>query len=397
MERLSCEVARDLLRCVPTAHNLEALDIDEDENPITHNRNKEVNRIALVCCAWHQIAVTKPAASLQRMVTVTGGGGRLSRLLASELEWWTAVECINATDAEVMQVVIGRPGLTTLRVRDCENLTDASIKVVAKGCPKLTTLRVRYCENLTDASIKAVAKGCPKLTTLQVIDCENLTDASIKAVANGCPKLTSLSVDGCDKLTDVSIVAVANGCPKLTSLSVDGCKNLTDASFKAVANGCPELTTLQVSNGENLTNASILAVVEGCPGLTSIDLHGCRNLPRICCGFWANYLKYKIDARTTKSEHYRMVHEIPLCMAIFRAQLTQQIEYDALLATYTAALEAFRVAMIAATVGEVPSTGAIYAARDALAMFRGANLNFEPNAVWSAFCKRPFIPRRRIQ
>ena len=101
----------------------------------------EVNRIALVCRAWHQRIVTKSEASLRRVVTVSGGDLRLWSLTA-ELEWWTTVEFKTGlkyvTDAEVMQVVIGCPGLITLSVCGCEDLTDASIKAVAKGCSRLT-------------------------------------------------------------------------------------------------------------------------------------------------------------------------------------------------------------------------------------------------------------------
>ena len=117
--RLPCEVLCLLLGCVPMAHNIETL-------AMSHIRNQEVNRLALVCCEWHKIILSKQAASrLKRMVTVSGAS--YGQLPAAESKWWTVVRCIcttdaQVTDAKVMQVVEGCPGLTSLNLRHCHKL-----------------------------------------------------------------------------------------------------------------------------------------------------------------------------------------------------------------------------------------------------------------------------------
>ena len=60
-------------------------------------------------------------------------------------------------------------------------------------------LGVSYCYELTDAALVAVAKGCPGLQHLDLSGCTaltevSLTEVSLVAVAKGCPGLQYLSI-----------------------------------------------------------------------------------------------------------------------------------------------------------------------------------------------------------
>ena len=154
IRRLPREVLCLLLEGVPMARKLETLDMlrGRGSKEFVYTRNEGVNRLALVCCAWHKIIVTNPAPSLQRMVTVVGAsclvGASCRQLLAAESNWWTVVACYFTTDARVMQVAEGCPGLTTLLVNGGDTRMDASIKAMAEGCPKLTSLSFQFCYEL---------------------------------------------------------------------------------------------------------------------------------------------------------------------------------------------------------------------------------------------------------
>ena len=151
----------------------------------------------------------------------------------------------------------------------CDALTNAAVVALAAGCPGLTQVNFKFCHLLTAASVVALARGSPGLTSVNFGGCHLLTDEAVAALAPGCPGLTSVNFEVCGQLTDAAVAALAAGCPGLTKVHLLGCLQLTDAAVVALVEGCPGLTKVNFRGCELLTAASVVTLAEVCPGLTS--------------------------------------------------------------------------------------------------------------------------------
>ena len=94
---------------------------------------------------------------------------------------------------------------------------------------------------LTDAAVIALASGCPGLISVNLNRCSKLTDAAIIALSNDCPGLVSVSLNRCSNLTDAPIIALANGCSGLISVILVACRKVTAEAKAAMKAMCSEV------------------------------------------------------------------------------------------------------------------------------------------------------------
>ena len=142
-----------------------------------------------VCTEWRQaVAPVDEAVAdfrLHRLVAVTG------TVDTGEIRpWWAVLNGRGVTDAAVIALANGCPGLSSANLGRCYNLTDAAIIALANGCPALSTVNLRCCSNLTDASIIALATGCPRLSSVHLYYCSKVTAEAQAAMQAICCNVT---------------------------------------------------------------------------------------------------------------------------------------------------------------------------------------------------------------
>jgi F-box/leucine-rich repeat protein 2/20 len=125
-------------------------------------------------------------------------------------------------------------------------VTDATIVSLSKHCPLLTVVFLGSCSQLTDAAVLAVAEGLPGLTHLGSI--EAITSSAVETLVAKCPRLKLIELSYCPNISDVTLMTILEQCPKLTVLYVNGCPDVTGIGVALVAKMCPKLTQVTVDD-----------------------------------------------------------------------------------------------------------------------------------------------------
>ncbi|XP_051469925.1 dynein regulatory complex subunit 6 isoform X1 [Apus apus] len=229
-------------------------------------------------------------------------------------------DCTRISDEGVTLFVQGSSGakLRELNLANCINVTDASVMEIAQRCHALTYLSLRYCENVTDAGIEALvdmsslisidisgtsisdtglrALGCHgKIKELSVSECKNISDAGIQDFCEGTRYLECCHVTCCPQLTDDAVKAMAFHCQRLTAVSIAGCPEMTDTCIQYLAASCRYLHFLDVSGCIHLTDKALKYLWESCKQLQVLKMLYCRNITKQAV------LKY--TAKLEKQEH----------------------------------------------------------------------------------------------
>ena len=124
---------------------------------------RALNRMALVCCSWHNVLAPPNGActpALTRWVTL----GEANLLLARP--WWRYVKARrDAADTGLASLAAGCTAITTLNLSRCNQIGDAGLASLAAGCTANTTLNLRGCNQIGDAELASLAARCTVIAT----------------------------------------------------------------------------------------------------------------------------------------------------------------------------------------------------------------------------------------
>lgn len=91
----------------------------------------------------------------------------------------------------------------------CPGITDAGLLAIGRGCPGLEMINISYCEEVTDNSFMSFSK-CSKLSTIESRGCPLITYFGLAAIAAGCKQLTKLDIKKCYKIDDSAMISLAH-------------------------------------------------------------------------------------------------------------------------------------------------------------------------------------------
>lgn len=109
-------------------------------------------------------------------------------------------------------------------------MTDVSIEAFAISCKYLREVNISQCVNVTDAGLMQIANGCKLLQKILMESCL-LSDRGLLKLADCCKYLDWVDVRLVRGVSDVGIKALLARCPELRVLNISHNHSISDKSL----------------------------------------------------------------------------------------------------------------------------------------------------------------------
>ena len=175
------------------------------------------------------------------------------KLLHLNLQGWS-----HLLDDDLAFIVMTRPRLQSLDIRQCTGLSDAGLLPITR-LVRLRKLFFGRCSALQDETLGAISDGCRSLTHLTLGNCPNLTDTGIARI-NALHYLQELQLTDIGQLTAIGLKKALQNGINLQTLSITACGRLKESDIAHSLDHCRHLEALHVSQ-DGASNAQNLKVL----------------------------------------------------------------------------------------------------------------------------------------